>query len=331
MKKILTVLMLLAMAAAALSAAPRGKTSIRVGTYDVTNSFNRRSQCEKGTMPSQRMWCNSRGAVADAIIEADCDIMGLQDVCDSVAGRREGVKPLIDIIRERGGDFDWLVLSNKNPDFPLDGQLVNGTGIIWRASRFELRDWGINWLSGIYDKPGRAKAYKYGGNNASMMWVRLYDRQAERELIFSSAGVNGPTQYDKGQKVVYHEINVANCRNVVNYMRYDIVPSGMPSVIAINSRNAPSHEGYKVLTGSLWFDAHDVLHEEGALSEEAIKVKDTCNNASGEKLQGGRPDHILEDGFEVRSYMVLRMKYPTADGSLFYPSLHFPVVAELRY
>ncbi|MBQ7268576.1 MAG: hypothetical protein IJS62_01800 [Bacteroidales bacterium] len=313
-----------------MCAAPR-KVSLKAGTYEISNSFNRRVQAEAGKMSAQRMWCNSAVAVADAIIDADCDILGIQDVCDSMAGRRDGATPLIDIIRERGGDYDWLVLSNRNPSFPLDGQLAGGSGVIWRASRFELRDWGIRWLSGIYDKPGRAKEYKYGGGNASMMWVRLYDRLAGKELVFASAAINGPTQYDKGERVVYHEINVANCRNVVDYMRYDIVPKGMPSLITLNARNAPSHDGYKALTSSLWFDVHDRLHEEGALSEDAVKVKDTCNSPDESRLQGGRPDHILEYGFSVKSYSVLRNKYPTADGSLHYPALHFPVVAELEY
>ena len=313
------------------SAAPKGKTPLRVGTYEVTNSFNRRVQVEKGTMSPQRMWCNSAIAVADAIIESGCDIMGLQDVCDTIAGRRDGVRPLIDIIRERGGDYDWLVLSNRNPNFPLEGPMANGTGIIWKASRFELRDYGIFWLSGVYDKPGRDKALKYGGDAASMMWVRLYDRNSEKELIFTSAGVNGPTQYDKGEKIVYHEINVANCRNIIELMRSDIVPKGMTSIITLNAHNSPSHEGYKVLTSSVWFDAHDRLHEEGALSEEAVKVKDTCNSNDERKLQGGRPDHILVDGASILSYSVLRKKYPTADGSLHYPALHFPVVADLQY
>ena len=312
-------------------AAPKAKTQLRVGTYELTNSFNRKVQAANGAMSPQRMWCNSAVAVADAIIEADCDILGIQDVCDTIAGRRDGVKPLIDIIRERGGDFDWLVLSNVNPNFPLDGTLANGTGVIWRNSRFELRDWGIYWLSGIYDKPGRAKAYRFGSDKVSMMWVRLYDRVAEKEVFFTSAGTNGPTQYNKGEKIVYHEINIANCRNIIDYMKNDIVPNGAASVITLNAHNAPSHDGYKVLAGDRWFDVHDRLHEESALSEEAIRVKDTCNSPDESKLQGGRPDHILVDGFNIKDYKVLRKKYPTADGTLHYPSLHFPVVAELSY
>ena len=329
MRKTIGILLLLLCMSAA--AAPKGKAPLRVGTYDVSNSFNRRVQAEKGKMPLQRMWCNSAVAVADAIIEADCDILGLQDVCDSVAGRRDGVKPLIDLVKERGGDYDWLVLSNKNPNFPLEGQMANGTGIIWRDSRFELRDWGIYWLNGIYDKPGRAKELKYGGNNASMMWVKLYDRKAEKEIVFASANTNGPTQYDKGQKVVYHEINVANCQNIVDYMRNDIVPRDVPSVIAVDAHNAPSSDGYKALTSSVWFDVHDRMHEEGSLSEESVKVKDTCNSPDESKIQGGRPDHILIDGLAIKDYKVLRKKYPTADGTLHYPALHFPVVAELSY
>lgn len=327
MRKLLTILALVS----SLTATGKGKTPLRTGTYELSNSFNRRVQAEGGKMSPQRMWCNCAAAVADAIIDADCDILGIQDVCDTIAGRREGVKPLIDIIRERGGDYDWLVLSNRNPNFTLDGQMANGTGILWRASRFELRDYGIYWLSGIFDKPGRAPELKYGGSNASMMWVRLYDRKAEKELVFTSANVNGPTQYDHGQRIVYHEVNIANCRNILDLMRSDIVPKGMPSVITLNAHNAPSHEGYKVLTGAAWFDVHDRLNEEGALSEDAIKVKDTCNSPDESKLQGGRPDHILVDGFSILTYNVLRKKYPTADGSLHYPALHFPVVTDLSY
>ena len=330
MRKLFVLIFCVLLGCAGL-AAPK-KVPVKVGCWELSNSFNRRVQADKGKMPAQRMWCNSAGAVADAIIDIDCDILGIQDVCDSIAGRREGARPLIDLVREKGGDFDWLVLSNTNPSFPLDGQMAGGNGIIWRASRFELRDSGIRWLSGIYDKPGvDKKLYKYGGPNASLMWVKLYDKLSGRELVFSAAGVNGPTQYFKGEKIIYHEINAANCANIVRYMRDDIVPKGMPSVITLNARNAPSHDGYKALTGSWWFDVHDRLNEEGTLSDEAVKVKDTSNAPDGNKLQGGRSDHILEDGFGVLSYQVLRKKYPTADGSMFYPSLHFPIVAELQY
>ncbi|MBR1522729.1 MAG: hypothetical protein IJ627_03550, partial [Bacteroidales bacterium] len=190
---------------------------------------------------------------------------------------------------------------------------------------------GINWLSGVYDKPGRSKEYKYGAETSAMMWVKLYDRMAGKELIFTSAAASGPTQYDKGEKVVYHEINIANCRNIVDYMQLHIVPKGMPSIIAVSAHNAPSHEGYKALTSSVWLDVHDRLHDEGSLSEEAEKVRDMCNSPNESKVQGGRPDHILVDGFGIKDYKVLRKKYPTADGTLHYPSLHFPVVADLTY
>lgn len=307
-----------------------GKSPVRVGTYEVTNSFNRRTQVEKGKMPFQRLWSCSAQAVADAIIDTNCDIIGLQDICDSIAGRRDGTVPLIDIIRQRGGDYDWLVLSNTNPNYPLEGTMANGAGVLWRASRFELQDYGISWLSGIYDKPGRDKSLKYGGDKASFMWVRLYDNISRKELVFASAVVNGPTQYDHGEKVIYDEINAANCRNLINMLKDEIVPKGMPSIIAINSHNAPSHEGYKVLTSSVWFDVHDTLHEEGSLDEASNKVKDTCNSPDESKLQGGRPDHILVDGFDIVSYAVLRKKFATNDGSLHYPALHFPVVADLK-
>ena len=317
------------LSALTLLAAP--KQPIRVGTYEITNSFNRRVQAEKGTMSPQRMWCNSAESVAEAIMDADCDIMGIQDVCDSIAGRREAVVPLIDVIKSKGGDYEWLVLSNSNPNFPLEGTMQNGTGVIWKASRFDLRDYGIHWLSGIYDKPGRDKDYQYGSGAVSVMWVKLYDKSSGKELVFASANVNGPTQYDKGQKIVYHEINIANCKNLIQILKSEVVPKGMPSIITLNSHNAPSHDGYKALISDVWQDVHNVLNDEGSLDETAIKVKDTMNSNDESKLQGGRPDHILADGFTPLTYAVLRKKFPTADGTLHYPSLHFPVIADLKY
>ena len=327
MRKILSILSMLA----AVTALAAPKVPIRVGTYEITNSFNRRVQAEKGTMSPQRMWCNSAEAVAEAIIDADCDVMGIQDVCDSIAGRREGARPLIDVIKTKGGDYDALVLSNVNPNFPLEGSMQNGTGVVWRASRFELRDYGIYWLSGIYDKPGRDKSFLYGGGNASFMWVKLYDKSSGKELVFASANVNGPTQYDKGKKVIYNEINVANCRNLIRYMKNDVVPKGMPSIITLNAHNAPSHDGFRELVSDIWQDVHNVLNDEGSLDETSIKIKDTMNSNDESKLQGGRPDHILADGFTPVAYAVLRKKFPTSDGTLHYPSLHFPVIADLKY
>ena len=209
--------------------------------------------------------------------------------------------------------------------------MQNGTGVIWKASRFDLRDYGIHWLSGIYDKPGRDKDYQYGSGAVSVMWVKLYDKSSGKELVFASANVNGPTQYDKGKKVIYNEINVANCRNLIRYMKNDVVPKGMPSIITLNSHNAPSHDGYKALISDVWQDVHNVLNDEGSLDETAIKIKDTMNSNDESKLQGGRPDHILADGFTPLTYAVLRKKFPTADGTLHYPSLHFPVIADLKY
>ena len=65
MRKLLTILALVS----SLTATGKGKTPLRAGTYELSNSFNRRVQAEGGKMSPQRMWCNCAAAVADAIIE----------------------------------------------------------------------------------------------------------------------------------------------------------------------------------------------------------------------------------------------------------------------
>ena len=327
-KKIAIIAALLPALMPALAA---GRTALKAGTWEIGSSPYRASQVKAGKMASARLWCNSAEATAAAIHDAGCDIMGVQALCDSISGRVQGAVSLLDILNREGRDFEWLVLSNTNPNFPLDGPVSNGTGVIWKASRFEMKDYGINWLSGLYDKPGREKALKYGSGYAAVVWVRLYDKEAGRELVFASASVNGPTQYDKGKKVIYHEINAANCRNLIELMKNEIVPAGTASIITLNARNSVKHEGYRELNSSVWFDVFDRLKEEGSLSGDDLQVQDTLNSPDESRIEGGRPDHILADGFNIVSYKVLRNKYPCADGTLHYPSLHFPLVSELTY
>ena len=314
-----------------ISAGAAGRTALKAGTWEIGNSSFRASQVKAGKMTPARLWCNSAEAVSAAILDSACDIIGVQALCDSISGRVQGAASLLDILNRESRDFEWLVLSNTNPNFPLDGPVSNGTAVIWKASRFELKDYGINWLSGLYDKPGREKSLIYGSGYAAVVWVRLFDREAGREVVFASANVNGPTQYDKGKKVIYHKINAANCRNLVTMMKNEIVPAGTASVITLNARNSVNHEGYRELNSSVWFDVFDRLKEEGSLSDDDLKLPDTLNSPDESRIEGGRPDHILVDGFNIVSYKVLRRKYPCADGTMHYPSLHFPLVADLTY
>ena len=59
----------------------------KVGTYNIFTSDSRVKSINKNPQVStQRYWCNSAPAVATMISELDCDVLGVQEVCDSIWG-----------------------------------------------------------------------------------------------------------------------------------------------------------------------------------------------------------------------------------------------------
>ena len=66
-----------------LSAQPMPR--FKVGTYNIFTSDSRLKNVRSSDQVSpQRLWCNSYTAVGDMIVHMDCDILGLQEICDSI-------------------------------------------------------------------------------------------------------------------------------------------------------------------------------------------------------------------------------------------------------
>lgn len=333
MKRLLTISALLLCCAGMALAAGKDKSPLKVGTWELGNETFRATLVRNGKTDPQRSWENSASAVASAIIDSGCDVMGLQEIGDKMGGRPDNplsIRRQLDSLAGNGA-YGVFIPSNKNPNYPLDGHLGKAAGVIWKTERFECIDWGISWLSGLFDKPGKIPALKYGDGSMAVAWVKLREKATGKVFVFASAGTNGPSQSDNGRPIKYPEINTANCSNLIKIMREDVVPDRTPSIFVLNSHNATSSEGYKALCSSCWFDVWDRLNDESRLSEDAVKQVNTMNSEDEKRLQGGRPDHIFVDGFSIESYAVLRKKFPTADGTLHYPSLHFPVIAELYF
>ena len=104
MRKLLafTVLCLLTMGLAA--------QEFKVGTYNLFTSDSRKKVIEKdSTVSHQRYWCNSAQAVAKMISELDCDILGVQEVCDSIWGLK-GDKDVRKLVADQGKtDYEWIL------------------------------------------------------------------------------------------------------------------------------------------------------------------------------------------------------------------------------
>lgn len=336
MKRFIQIILVLATIcclAPSVKAAPSkgGKTTIRVASLGLTESGERRRIIMTGKVSPQRFWSLSADAVAEMIVDIDCDVIALQEICDSIAGR-VGERSLAAAMAQQSDDYEIYIPSNINPNYPDLGKCANANGVMWKKSKFECVDKGIWWISGIYDKPGRDKSLKYGDTRRSFAWVRLRSVDDGREFYVLSTGFSGPSYRDEnGKDVKYPEINTANAANTVALYRSMLQAKGVPSIFCANIRSAENSEGYTQYLSSQWFDVFGTLRDDGLLDEDTLKKLDTMNTPDETKLTSGRPDHIMVDGFRVNNYRVHRAKYQTADGSKHYPCQHFPIIAELNF
>ena len=89
--------------------------TFKVGTYNICTSGSRKSFVEKGKAgviaDPQRYWCNSATAVADMIADLDCDVIGIQEVCDSIWGNK-GDLDIRRLVEERHPGYEWLLYPN---------------------------------------------------------------------------------------------------------------------------------------------------------------------------------------------------------------------------
>lgn len=307
----------------ALGAAPKKapKSQIKVALYNVTASQTRAKDVSEGKAPVQRLWSNSVEAVAEQIVTKDCDVVGLVDICDSIAGR-QGNAGLPEALKAKGADYSWLILSNTRPSLPLEGAYNKTQAIIWKTDRYDCIDWSINWLGGFFDKNRLPKGVK-GDATKSVTWAKFREKATGKEFYFMVASTNGQSN---------ESLSKRNCENLIKIADEIVVTDDKPSIImgSFNMQeSAPAYKEY--LSMSRWFDVYSRLKEEGLLSSSELSNKNTRNNSSGEKTSSGRPDYIFVDGFDIDSYMVAREKFPSADGTSVYPSYGFPVISSLKF
>lgn len=321
MKRILYTLLLLT--PLVLGAAPKKgpKSEIKVAVFNATASQTRSQDVSKGKAPLQRLWSNSVGAVADQIIAMDCDVVGIIDVCDSIAGRKGNVG-LPEALKAKGADYSWLILSNTRPSLPIEGAYNKTQAIIWKTDKYDCIDWGINWLGGYFDKNRLPKGLN-GDATKSVTWAKFREKATGKEFYFMAASTNGASN---------KELSLANCQNLVKIADEIVVLDGKPSIIVGSFNMQDNTPGYtEGLSTSRWVDVYNRLKEDGMLMDSELKTKDTRNNAQGNKSSGGRPDYIFVDGFSIEFYMVGRAKYPSSDGTMVFPAYGFPVIATLTF
>ena len=319
MRRIALIILLSVAAVMAAEAKPNKKVTIRVGSYNLMTSDSRVKHIAKNAdMSHQRYWCHSAKAVAAQVSDLDCDIIGLQEVCDSIWGLT-GDKGFRKMMEDAGNtQYKWILYPNGSK-----GNLSYDVAIGYKSDVFTELESGIYWLAGIFDR-SEALPTAPKGSKRPCVWAKLQHNQTGKILYFFSAHFVVPGISKEG--------NAYNAENCIKYAEELIGSRKIPSIIVGDFNATKGAPGFDVVEGSgRWHDVFYILKDEGLLDESETK-QGTCNSKNEQSISGWRPDHITIDGnLTAESFRTVRDKYPTTDGTRHYPSDHFPVVAELKF
>lgn len=319
MRRIALIILLSVAAVIAAEAKPNKKVTIKVGSYNLMTSDSRVKHIAKNSdMSSQRYWCHSAQAVAAQVSDLDCDIIGLQEVCDSIWGLT-GDKGFRKMMEDAGNtQYKWILYPNGSK-----GNLSYDVAIGYKSDVFTELESGIYWLAGIFDR-SEALPTAPKGSKRPCVWAKLQHNQTGKILYFFSAHFVVPGISKEG--------NAYNAENCIKYAEELIGSRKVPSIIVGDFNATKGAPGFDVVEGSgRWHDVFYILKDEGMLDESETK-QGTCNAKNEQSISGWRPDHITIDGnLTAESFKTVRSKYPTTDGTEHYPSDHFPIVAELKF
>lgn len=293
--------------------------TVRVGSYNVAESDARMRNVKKGNFTPQRYYCNSADALASTIADLDCDLIGLQEVCDSMwvqAGSGN-----IDLRKKvaacRGDkDYVWILFPNTK-----DGKISYDSAIGYKKSRFKKMASGIFWMTDTSDVPNSVKGAPKGTARPAV-WAKFKSTQTGKIFYFYSTHlVLGSMHKDGGNEYnAEHFMRVAQDRFEPEY----------PSFVVGDFNCGGNDAAYAIMKGGRWSDTFDYMKAKGMelLPYDMEWGTTVYNNESGPRK--GVIDHIMFYKAEPLRYWVDRRMLPTADGTMHYPSDHYPVIAEFR-
>ena len=150
MRRIVLAVLFFLAAIIAAEAKPNKKVTIKVGSYNLMTSDSRvKHMAKTADMSPQRYWCHSAKAVAAQVSDLDCDIIGLQEVCDSIWGLT-GEKGFRKMMEDAGNTkYKWILYPNGSK-----GNLSYDVAIGYKSDVFTELESGIYWLAGIFSLSG---------------------------------------------------------------------------------------------------------------------------------------------------------------------------------
>lgn len=317
MKKYISIALLVALFAPLTLA-----QEYKVGTYNLFTSYSRKNCIKADSRVSkQRYWCNSAPAVASMISELDCDVLGVQEVCDSIWGLK-GDNDLRKLVAAQGKvDYDWVLYPNTK-----SGKISYDVAIAYKKSRFNLLESGIFYLGGVKDTATLAAGAPKGAVKPCV-WAHLEDKDSKKDFYFLSTHLQVPKKMEDGQ--YDHAANKFNMQRLRD-ITFEMLPKDTPSILVgdLNADHRTKHWGS--FSNARWYDLFQHYEAAGKMPGE-INDWGTQNMKDESGLSKWKPDHIGLHGFRPLGFDVDKRKFPTADGTLHYPSDHLPVVAKVTF
>ena len=293
---------------------------IRIGSYNVAESEARRRQVVKGNFTPERYYCNSAVALSAMIADIDCDIIGLQEVCDSmwVQAGSGNIDLRKMVAKDRGDkDYDWILYPNTGK-----GTISYDVAIGYKKSRFKKMSSGIFWMTSTPDVVSRPyDAPK--GTSRPCVWAKFKSKKTGKIFYFYSLHL-------VAQSVAKE---VGNYYNAVNFMKVaqDRFEDKYPSFVVGDFNCKVGSRSFDEMSSGRWTSTFEFLKQAGYGVQEVDTLWGTMakNNETG--WGTSVIDHIMYYQAEPLKYWVDRRKFPIADGSMHYPSDHLPIIAEFNF
>ena len=315
MKRLLTYLGLLLPLLLQAESMPR----IKVGTYNIFTSDSRlKSVNGNDNVSPQRLWCNSYTAVGDMIVHMDCDIMGLQEICDSIWNGPQNIRA---DVAAKGLQYEWILYPNTT-----HGHISYDDAIGYKPAVFECLENGIFWMGGVFDAPQMAEDAPKGSMRPTV-WAHMRHKASGKEFYFLSTHLVVSQRQADGK--YSHEGNKYNAQQLRKWCAENL-PADMPAILVgdMNVDDKAKHWGS--LAQAPFMDAKLYFLHANRLQADA-KTWGTQNTKDETGYSKWWPDHIMFNGFRPLDYVIYRDKFPTADGTLHYPSDHLPVSCTMEF
>lgn len=162
--------------------------ALTVLTYNVMCSF-----CVNSSHPEwQQKWADRLPWLQDVFVRFDPDLMGLQELQDQVPPPG-GITEVDQILGQNSPYAAHYYKHQPGDDLP--GDYPDAT-LFWKKARFDKIGDGVVWLSPTPDKSfsiGFGKSFQFP---RLMIWVKLHDKVANRDLYFANTHFdnNAPSQ-----------------------------------------------------------------------------------------------------------------------------------------